>query len=312
MKHPATDDTPAPVLPPWMFDARAPGSVDEAAFASGAALALLHGALHDPGLSVPDGVLRARLALRAAGQCCKIEGRGVAGAALRDAYYLTMPGDAMGPDGDMLAFWRAGAALHLRRAGWQGRLRALLAAELQAPLPGWIAHAEAAGSPVARAAALLGSILGAFPRAEAAALLCADVMLARSLGWGAPLPLLAAHVSRRTLRAASDGADIGLECHIAVARAAQDAIRAAHDLARRAARLRAVAPRLRSKGAAAAIGVFLSEDAVLPSAMLSPIIRGTDIAMTDRSARRLCDRLVALGVVRELTGRATFRLYGLG
>lgn len=31
---------------------------------------------------------------------------------------------------------------------------------------------------------------------------------------------------------------------------------------------------------------------------------------SDRAARRFCDRLVDLGVVRELTGRDTFRLYG--
>jgi hypothetical protein len=33
--------------------------------------------------------------------------------------------------------------------------------------------------------------------------------------------------------------------------------------------------------------------------------------MSDRAARRLCDRLVGLGVIRELSGRDTFRLYGL-
>ena len=73
-----------------------------------------------------------------------------------------------------------------------------------------------------------------------------------------------------------------------------------------------MAPKLSAKGAAAAVALFLSEDAVAPSTMLSPMIEGTTIAMTDRAARRFCDRLVELGVARELTGRPTFRLYGIG
>ena len=78
-------------------------------------------------------------------------------------------------------------------------------------------------------------------------------------------------------------------------------MRLAAELARRAARLNAVAPKLRAKGAGAAVAMFLCRDAVAPTALPLP----------DRAARRLCDRLVDLGAIRELTGRDTFRLYGV-
>ena len=64
-----------------------------------------------------------------------------------------------------------------------------------------------------------------------------------------------------------------------------------------------MAPKLRAKGAGEAVAKFLTCDAVAPSALTS--------LNSDRAARRFCDRLVELSVVRELTGRDTFRLYGV-
>lgn len=113
------------------------------------------------------------------------------------------------------------------------------------------------------------------------------------------MPLLAAGLKRADMR--KRGEDLRSACHRALVSSAVDAVRLSTDLARRAAHLKAVAPKLRAKGAEAAVAMFLTQDAVAPAALPLP----------DRSARRLCDRLVDLGAVRELTGRDTFRLYGI-
>lgn len=71
----------------------------------------------------------------------------------------------------------------------------------------------------------------------------------------------------------------------------------------RADRLIAIAPKLRAKGADLVVERLLSDDAVVSS---QPVA-----GMTDRGLRRLFDRLVDRGAVRELSGRRTFRIYGL-
>ena len=301
-----------PILPKWTLDRSAPETLEAAVFTSGSALSLLHVVLADPYINVPKDLLRSRLTLRAAAHGAKIEGRVVTEADVRDAYFLTAPGDAMGPNGDMLAFWRKGTSIGLRNAGWQDRLSGLLPISMQEHVPDWFEAADdRLHSPVEKANATLVQIMTAFPRQEAAALLCADSALADALGWDRPLPLLSQTLKRAELRAISDGTDVRIACHHAIARAAQDTIRLAHDLARRAARLRAIAPKLRSKGSEDAVRLFLSEDAVVISPMLTPTIRGSNTPMTPRSALRFCERLVELGVGRELTGRSTFRLYGV-
>ena len=166
--------------------------------------------------------------------------------------------------------------------------------------------------PLAGCVAVLRAVLDADDRAERVACLLSDVVLARALNWKQVLPVTAQCLTKAVLRdltAEGQGADLAVE--VRILESVEESIRLARDVARCAAALRTVAPKLRAKGSEAAVDVFLSEDAVAPASMLSPRIRGTNIPMTDRAARRFCDRLVELGVARELTGRQTFRLYGI-
>jgi Protein of unknown function (DUF1403)/HTH DNA binding domain len=91
----------------------------------------------------------------------------------------------------------------------------------------------------------------------------------------------------------------------AIALAAASALDLAADLSRRSKTLIAIAPKLRSKPAHKIVDLMLAQDCV------SPAEAARQAPMTGRAARRLFDRLVALGSARELTGRPTFRLYGL-
>lgn len=313
---PNTDETnlPKPILPAWIMHTSVPETLEAASFASGSALALLHLVLSDPNIATPTRLLRQRLALKAAVQCRRIEGRGDDEAQLRDAYYLTKPGDMMGPGGDMLALWSRVSLISFRTIGWREKLAELLPDHMQDVLTNWLNAIDDQSTrlnPVAQATEMLGQVLNVFPREEAITLLLSDVVLARALGWQQVMPLMAIYMNRKPLQAIDDRKRLGLACHHAITKSAQEAIRHSHDLARRSARLRDVAPKLRAKGSDKAVELFLSEDAVSPSSMLAPKIKGSSISMTDRSARRLCDRLVELGVIRELTGRSTFRLYGV-
>ena len=155
-------------------------------------------------------------------------------------------------------------------------------------------------------------MLDGAPRAEAEilALWLSDLMLARKLGWDAPIALLATTIALPSLRSAGrrprpDDADWPLYCARAYALAAQDAHGLAADLARRSAKLLAVLPKLRAKGAGRVIEMLLDDDAVAPATAARAA------GLSDRASRRLFDRLVELGTVRELSGRPNFRLYGL-
>ncbi|MEC7762029.1 MAG: DUF1403 family protein [Pseudomonadota bacterium] len=275
-------------LPGWVTSIHAKVSED-VAFMSGAALGHLALAIRDADL--PLHLLRDRLSLVAAEACLTIMGRPERAADLRDAVHLMRPGDLPGPAGEVYLTWRRAVA---RPVSAEALRRALPEAD---GIARWMDAGQ--GAPVAAAAAVLGTVMDEVPRGEVAALILCDAVLSRALGWGHVVPLVSCGIKPGDLRLR--GAALREACHRAVVLAVRDALRLSSELTRRAAHLRAVTPKLRAKGAQAAVEMFLSLDAVAPGALPLP----------DRAARRLCDRLVDLGAVRELTGRDTFRLYGV-
>jgi hypothetical protein len=280
-----------PPLPGWIVSA--PSETPEAAtFRSGAALAHLGQAMASR--DVPLALWRDRLALAAAGNCAAMAGRMEGQSALRDALHLTGPGDDPGPAGRIARQWSRASARPVSVAHLVNTLDGVTAERIALCL-------DAVGpTPVDRAAQVVESMLTDSPRAETAALILADAVLSKSLGGAHVLPLLALTLKPRDLRLRGD--ELRIACHRAVVGGVGQALPMAAALARAAARLQAVAPKLRAKAAGRAVDLFLSHDALAPATLAF---------MTDRAARRLCDRLVSLGGVRELTGRTTFRLYGV-
>lgn len=285
-----SDTATLPRMPSWVTSTRAE-TLEDVAFLSGAALAHLHLVLGRE--EVSQALLRERLALRAAEACVKFSGRSERAGELRDGVHLLRPGDLPGPAGETFLAWRRSVE---RPVSLKALCRALPGQEATR-IAGWLDVGR--GAPVTRAAMALEAVLMEAPRSEVSALVLADAALAQALGWDYLLPLLAAGLKRANLRKRDE--DLRMACHRAVVASAIEAVRLAADLARRAAHLKAVAPKLRAKGAEEAVEMFLARDAVAPSAL----------PLADRAARRLCDRLVDLGAVRELTGRETFRLYGV-
>ncbi|MFN7222954.1 MAG: DUF1403 family protein [Paracoccaceae bacterium] len=287
-------ELPLPLLPslPGWLKSGAAETLETAAFQCGAALA--HLTVVTKTAALPQQLWRDRLALEAALVCIGFAGRRESAVALRDALHLTRPGDHLGPAGQVLWQWSQAVARPVSVAGLAKVLDGVAVERIACCL-------DAVGTtPVDRAAGAIEAVLTESPRAETAALILADAVLSKALGQDHIVPLLSLALKTRDM--ARSGDDLRLACYRSVMAGTRQAIPLAADLARRAARLQAVIPKLRAKGAARAVDLFLSRDALTPGALTF---------MSDRAARRLCERLVDLSVLRELTGRDTFRLYGV-
>jgi hypothetical protein len=314
----------ASAVPAWLrravsgIQAPAGQGLEEVALVAGAALAALDAVVR--GDERWSGVWRHRLALAAAAVAAKQAGRIEDEAALRDAVLLARPGDDVGPAGRLLLGWHHFATRPVADLLTEKNLAAVLEAfgyaadEAVGDLADALRQLSGGG--------MVGNLTGAFTAAErhgfgrSLGAFIADALLAQFLGWRHAVPLMGAEATVGTGRprraealGPATGHDVGVErtktLLAAQARAALRAIDLFGDLGRRADKLLAVAPKLRAKGAGAIVDRLLNEDALVAS-------RGTQKGgMSDRGLRRLFDRLVELGAVRELSGRPTFRIYGL-
>ena len=173
-----------------------------------------------------------------------------------------------------------------------------------------------AGDPVsaaAKAAALISAAVPDAPAAEAEilALWAFDIVLALRLRWPRPVPLIATKILDPSCR--SDGGGRPRPGDPAWPKRRRQRDRPGrrlgprprrrpcpprrHPHCRRAQTARQTGPKI--------VDLLLAQDCV------SPAEAARHAPMTGRAARRLFDRLVVLGAVRELSGRPAFRLYGL-
>lgn len=283
-------------VPSWVTSARVQ-ALEDVAFLSGAALATLQPVLGRQ--DMPQTLLRARLALSAAEACVAFLGRQERAEDLRDVVHLLRPCDLPGPAGEVYLCWQRA----VERPVSIKALHRVLPMHSPDKIARWLDAPSTCvtRTPIVQATHVLEAVLTQSPRAEMPGLILADAALSQALGWDYIVPLLASGLKQSDLRKRGDA--LRLACHRAVTVCAAEAVLMANDLAQRTARLNAVAPKLRAKGAGAALELFLTFDAVTPAALVS--------LNSDRAARRFCDRLVRLGAIRELTGRDTFRLYGV-
>jgi hypothetical protein len=303
----------SPRLPGWALPRGRDTNETDAAFAAGIALKSLDDLICADPLWL--GCWRDRLALKSATVVAKMVGRSEDETALRDAVLLTVAGDDPGPAGKLFLATR----MLTRQSGtittpFVKELCALLGIRWNsalAPFPDLVDTAIQSGRAAPLALAdLISAIATARPDAEVLALGLADVVLSRKLNWPKPAPLLLPERYGPAFRTIGGRGRVrpGEPAYpkaicLALVDGVDAALRSAVEIDRRAARLLTVAPKLRTKGAEPVIRKLLGEDAVAASASGSNLSRW--------AANRLFERLEGFEAVRELSGRSSFRIFGL-
>ena len=265
-------------LPRWVLE----HSKDKArvAFAAGAAMLALDQIFRSA--PIWFGASRMQQALAAATAAAKMLRLNADEASLRDAEHLTRPGDDPGPAGRVYRLLRGFAGRSLKSA-----------AVMLDGIASEIAGAKAAG--------------------EVIALLEADLDIARRLSWPnvilLHLPVIFDPMLRQGGEARRPRADEsewpGLRDAV-LARAAIGMHSRAVETERRAENLAKAAAALRTRHGENGLARILGDESVAPWRML-----GENGLGSDRAARRFCETLHAMGALRLLTLRPSFRLYGL-
>lgn len=298
-----------PLLTPiWATPTGGLSSDSDAAFAAGGCLGVLD---RIAGSEAPWlGAWRYRLAIKAADASLTVMGRTSAAGDVRDAWYLRKSGSDVGPAGRMLTAWRRLCERkHPPDVAGLKNLARLMDLPWSSDMEGLSEELSELGSVRSIGDMIMEALRITHRRAPAATPLVfwmGDLILAKRMRWSTAVPILSLRMSAVEMkypRFSPVGEDAVQRMYRALANGAVEACRVGASMEKRSDALLAALPGVRTKGAEKLARALLIEDAVPGFSDYDGISRF--------AVRRFMERLEQSGAVSELSGRATFRLYGL-